>query len=87
MWLGDIKAEAVRGGILKSVGGDKIEETLKLQWGRLKRGGCMGASFYICGWGERSEPWPCIQRFDRGLLKGPPLSNSYGIFLNYSDPP
>ena len=75
MWLGDIKAEAVRGGILKSVGGDKIEETLKLQWGRLKRGGCMGASFYICGWGERSEPWPCIQRFAQrpqsgGKIKG-----------------
>ena len=29
-----------------------------------------GASFCICGWGERSEPRPYIQRLARGALKG-----------------
>ena len=49
-------------GDFKMHGGDQIEETLKLQWGRLKRGGCMGASLcmprpYLERLAQASERW------------------------------
>ena len=46
--------------------------------------------FWPCrgSWLSRIECQCCCQYVNmyRGLLKGPPLSNSYGIILNYSDP-
>ena len=38
--------------------------------GGFKKGVVSGASFCICGWGERSEPRPDIQRLARGLRRG-----------------
>ena len=65
------KAEAEPFGWgLKKRSGGKLEGKCGVRGWILRRGSISGASFCICGWGERSEPRPHIQRLARGLRRG-----------------
>ena len=59
-------------GVGQSVPGGSLRESAASVGGWVLRRGysISGASFCICGWGERSEPRPHIQRLARGLRRG-----------------
>ena len=63
-WRKNLKQGRRLGGALKGVPGSGFKE------GRYEGGSISGASFCICGGGERSEPRPHIQRLARGLRRG-----------------
>ena len=65
----NLKQREPGGGALKSVPGGSLRESAASVGGFQEGGSISGASFCICGCGERSEPWPHIQRLARGLRR------------------
>ena len=66
----EFKAKEEPGVGLKKRSGGKLEGKCGVHGGFYEGSSISGASFCICGWGERSEPWPHIQRLARGLRRG-----------------